>query len=566
MKNLLKFIAFALIAIPVFNSCEDNYTEEDAMEAQQVVDLIISVTDESNFNQPVEAATVSTVINGTTVEKATDETGSVTFEEVKIGGNLNVYVSKENYTKTFTTVNTTPSNYRQSTISATISIYSLADANTATVKGQLTIETDLTNRSREVLEGMEVKAFNFDLPNGGNKAFIGTTDSEGKYEIKVPVNSDGDDNIRVKFNQLDTIRTAGAVKNNVYSVKNQKAYYAPEYYERTQIPPVPSAVISIEAPGAAGTGFELITEMDTTWSYLTMAASNMNITKTGSGYFPDISGTDTTLWVPFSPDTKGLDTAHVQLTFEKNGGLISIDDLRDNGTGTGRNAKYSEKPTIDLDLGSGSGAEIYFNFKLYYNIWISNNGTGYKTFPTVKKTFNSIGTELVTDYPLSSFAFIADGSIYSDGGGRLSMEGQYYSAPTFEIINPTGKQAIAYLPTWGIDGDSTIIDDESWVSQGDNYDPANPPAVTITALSGYGSNAKFTAEVSVGSGVINDLELINEGSGYVRNINDYLSNGTTNHQNGDYGSINEYNFYDVLPGDILISNAYYGTGQVIELE
>jgi len=72
MKNILKFFAFALVAVLLFNSCEDNYSEEDAMKAQQVIDLIISVTDESNFDVAVEAATVKTVINGAAVELTTD--------------------------------------------------------------------------------------------------------------------------------------------------------------------------------------------------------------------------------------------------------------------------------------------------------------------------------------------------------------------------------------------------------------------------------------------------------------------------------------------------------------
>ena len=188
MKNLLKFIAFALIAILVLNSCDDNYTEEDALQAQQTVDLIVAVTDKSNYDQALDGATVSTVINGASVEKITDATGMVTFEDVKIGGNLNIYVSKADYTTTFTTINTTPSNYRQATVSASVSIYSLSDENLVTVKGQLTIETDLTNRNKEVVEGAEVKVYNQYLPNGSTKALVGTSDAQGKYEIQVPVN------------------------------------------------------------------------------------------------------------------------------------------------------------------------------------------------------------------------------------------------------------------------------------------------------------------------------------------------------------------------------------------
>jgi len=571
MKNILTNFAFALVIVFLFNSCEDTFTEEDAMQALQKVDLIIAVTDKSNYDQAVNGATVSTVIDGITVEKTTDTTGLVTFEDVSIGGNLNIYITKVNYTTTFTTVNTTPSDYRQATVSASVSIYSLADESLVTVKGQLTIETDLTNRTKEVVEGAEVKVYNQYLPNGSAKAFIGISDAEGKYEIKVPVNSTGNDYINVRFQSLENVaRTVGLNVNNQYSVVTQNAFYDIEGNNNpTDIPAVPSALISIGAPAALGTGFEIFTEVDTSTSRLTDATGNywnMNMLQTGSGYFPNITGSDTTVWVYFSPDTKGLDTARVQLTFEKNGGLVSIDGMLDYGTWDGRYAKYSAKPTINLNIGGGAGAEIHYNFRLYYNILISNNGSGYITLPTVKKTYVSLGVESINTYSLSSYAFINSGSIYSNSAGKLSMEGRYDSAPTFTIVVDESSQANAYfIPSW-MNSDSTLdAGDYSWISQGNNYEPGNPPSVTITSLAGYGSGAEFRAEV-LSTGVINNLELINTGQGYARNINDFRSSGTTGNYSGDYSSYSNSNLYNVLPGDSYTVNAYYGTGQVTELE
>jgi hypothetical protein len=571
MKNVLKFIVFALVAGLSLNSCEnDTFTEEDAMQALQKVDLIIAVTDKSNYDQAVDGATVSTVIDGVNVEKTTDATGLVTFEDVNIGGNLNIYVTKADYTTTFTTVNTTPSDYRQATVSASVSVYSLADESLVTVKGQLTIETDLTNRTKEVVEGAEVKVYNQYLPNGGAKAFIGISDAEGKYEIKVPVNSTGNDYINVRFQSLDSVsRTVGLNVNNNYSVVTQNAFYDIEGNNNpTDIPAVPSALITIGAPAALGTGFAISTEIDTSTSRLTDATGNywnMNMLHTGSGYFPNITGSDTTVWVFFSPDTKGLDTARVQLTFEKNGGLVSIDGMLDYGTWNGRYAKYSAKPTLNLNIGGGTGAEIHYNFRLYYNILIGNNGSGYITLPTVKKTYVSLGVESINTYSLSSYAFINNGSIYSNGAGKLSMEGRYDSAPTFTIVVDESDQANAYfIPSW-MNSDSTLdAGDYSWISQGNNYEPGNPPTVTITSLAGYGSGAEFRAEV-LSTGVINNLELINTGQGYARNINDFRNSGTTGNYSGDYSSYSNSNLYNVLPGDSYTVNAYYGTGQVTDL-
>jgi hypothetical protein len=570
MKNILKNFVFALVIVFSFNSCEDTFTEEDAMQALQKVDLIIAVTDKSNYDQAVDGATVSTVIDGVNVEKTTDATGLVTFEDVNIGGNLNIYVTKVDYTTTFTTVNTTPSDYRQATVSASVSVYSLADESLVTVKGQLTIETDLTNRTKEVVEGAEVKVYNQYLPNGGAKAFIGISDAEGKYEIKVPVNSTGNDYINVRFQSLENIsRTVGLNVNNNYSVVTQNAFYDIEGNNNpTDIPSVPSALITIGTPAALGTGFAISTEVDTSTSRLTDATGNywnMNMLNAGSGYFPNITGSDTTVWVFFSPDTKGLDTARVQLTFEKNGGLVSIDGMLDYGTWNGRYAKYSAKPTLNLNIGGGTGAEIHYNFRLYYNILISNNGLGYITLPTVKKTYTSLGVQSINTYSLSSYAFINSGSIYSNSTSKLSMEGRYDSAPTFTIVVDESAQAKAYfIPSW-MNSDSTLdAGDYSWISQGNNYESGNPPTVTITSLAGYGSGAEFRAEV-LSTGVINNLELINTGEGYARNINDFRNSGTTGNYSGDYSSYSNSNLYNVLPGDLYIVNAYYGTGQVTDL-
>ncbi|MDA3780125.1 MAG: hypothetical protein PF487_07925 [Bacteroidales bacterium] len=572
MKNLFKFIAFALIAGFSFNSCEkDTFTEEDAMEALQKVDLVIAVTNKSNFDEAVEAATVSTVINGANVEKTTDANGMVTFEDVNIGNSLNVYVSKENYTTTFTTVYTTPDDYRQATISANISIYSLADENLVTVKGQLTIETDLTNRTKEVVVGSEVRVSNDSLSSGTARAFVGTSDAEGKYEIKVPVNSTGYDYLRVKFNSVDTVRTVGVNNNNTYTVETKNAFYNTDYYQATTIQAVPSAVINIAAPEAMGTGFAISTEIDTSTSRLTDATGdywNINILNAGTGYFPDITGSDTTLWVFFSPDTKGLDTTRLELTFEKNGGLVSIDDMRDYGNWSGRYAQYSSKPTIDLNIGGGTGAEIHYNFRLNYNLKISNNGSGYLALPTVKETSTSNGVQSINDYSYSWNAFIANGSIYTGdayGNEILTRQGRFDNAPSYTIVNDESAQANAYfIPSW-MNSDSTLAaGDYSWISQGNNYEPNNPPTVTITSLAGYGSGAEFRAEV-LSTGVINNLELINTGQGYARNINDYKSTGTTNNQS-ENGNVSENSFSDVIPGNTYKANAYYGTGQITDLE
>lgn len=571
MKNLFKFLVFFLITGLLFSSCEkDTFTEEDAMKALQEVNLAITVTDHSNFDQPIEGATVSTLIDSVAVQKTTDANGMVNFGKIKISGNLNVYVKKTGYTGAFTTVNTQPNDYRQTSITKNIAIYSLSDESLATVKGQLTIETDLTNRTKEVVANAEVRVYNSNLPSGSAKTFIGTTDSLGNYEIKVPVNANGHDQLQVYYNGVEAERTVAVKKNNIYSVKTQKAFYDITNYNPTPIYSIPSAVITIGEPEALGTGFALSTEIDTSSSKLTSMMNywDIDIIQKGSGYFPNITGNDTTIWVPFSPDTKGLDTACVRLRFEKNGGLLEVSGLRDYNNWDGRYAKYSTKPTIDLSIGGGTGAQIYYNFKLNYNIKISNNGTGYINFPEVKMTSINNGVKSVSDFSYSGGARLIDGSIYAIGGDIITTIGRYDSAPTFEVIDDEHNQAIAYFDYGDINStDSSLIDSNNWGSYGNNYNSAVPPSVTITSLAGYGSGAEFRAEVN-SDGTLNNLELIHKGNGYVKNVNDYKKTGTTSTQWGEGCSLNgsNYTFYNAMPGKTFKKDVYFGTGVVTELE
>ncbi len=593
MRNFFNFMLFVALGAMVFVSCEeDKFTEKDAMDELQKIDVAITVQDGSSYGEAVEGATVSILKDSaasTTTEKTTDASGNALFEDIKIGGNITVYVNKDDYTKRSFSVSTSTNSYRDSRISETVKIYPLSGDNMATVKGQLTIETDLTNRKREKLAGQEVRVINRNFGSDIEKSFVGTTDSEGKYAIKVPVNADGTDNLEVKFpSQIDTTQTlvmgSQGMYNGTYKVFNKPAAYYTENYNASDIPAIPSVVANIEAPNSVGSGFELGVEAKGT-SF--NDHSNIELIQGGSGYHIE-SATDTLL--PMSEGVNG-DTTWATVEISKTGAdsssitNIYVLNADDNGL-------YISEPELDLSVLGGSGAVVDIQFESEYLIYIENYGTDYQKVPTVSATYKEYdGNTIVkrtdedlddfdngdynelhpsTNYGdrLSNHINLHEGTLYPDknnayDGDTLFVTDGFTEMPGISVSTQTGQQAIMKFNTGDISSNDSTITDWYFEQSGAGYDPANPPAVTLTSLAGYGSAAEFVVEVNNdGTFYENDVVMKANGQGYVRNVNDFQGTGWTGTHGGENYSLPNGNYiYDVGPGDVQERSIYYGTGQ-----
>ncbi|MEQ8303583.1 MAG: carboxypeptidase-like regulatory domain-containing protein [Cyclobacteriaceae bacterium] len=193
-------------------SCKEQFTEEDSLNAQQLVDFAIYVFDQSSADEaPIAGATVTFLQGGGKVEATTDESGFALFPKVKFGGFVYT-ITAENFTSVTEDDYIDPDNFRQSQETYSVGLYSLNDENLATMKGDVRLETDLTNDAPEFMEGITLR-FKVYL-NNGQKVFLATTDSEGKYEVKLPVNQYGSTvevqypdmliNQKIAFNKLST--------------------------------------------------------------------------------------------------------------------------------------------------------------------------------------------------------------------------------------------------------------------------------------------------------------------------------------------------------------------------
>jgi len=196
-QNRFRFLSLALSGLVLFGavSCQDDFTEEDALKAQQQVGLTIYVVNSSSVESaPVANAKVVVSQSGTTQEVTTDETGVAKFSSIQIGEFV-YSVSADKFTSVSEVGSADVDNFRQGQVTAQVGLYSLEDASMATVKGNVTVDTDLTNTTRE-FAAVKVSVDVW-LDNVGKRTFTGTTDASGNYSIKIPVNANGSDiNIR----------------------------------------------------------------------------------------------------------------------------------------------------------------------------------------------------------------------------------------------------------------------------------------------------------------------------------------------------------------------------------
>jgi hypothetical protein len=208
MKNakFYSIISALLIAAVIFVSCKDDFTEEDALNAQQTITYNVIVQNASS-KAGLEGVTVSIIQKGETMEATTNAQGIAIFEDIKIGSSIPVTVSKDGFGSVSTVTATSDVNYRQGEVSSSFNLLSLTE-NIATVKGKVEIESDLTNTLRETVATGKVTAT---LEQGNyNGVYIysgivveATVAADGTYELKLPTFGTGVE-YTITTNDLET--------------------------------------------------------------------------------------------------------------------------------------------------------------------------------------------------------------------------------------------------------------------------------------------------------------------------------------------------------------------------
>lgn len=571
-KQMFKLVIFLIPAMLLFSCEKDKFSEKDALDAQQTIDLVINVVDASSGMSPVSGATVRVVVKDSVMTQTTDGSGITIFNKVNIGGNVAVNVSKDSYTSVLTTVNTVPSSYRQSQVSSIIPIYSKDPTKMAIFKGRLTYEGDLTNRKKEVASGVIVKAHNYGLNSSTELIFTDTTDANGNYEIAVPTTSDGDyielyfpeftANQKLAFEQDD--KTIAVAERTVLYKSGNSATFS--------IPSIPSIYATISSPTAStvGSGFAMASKANRI--SLSSIPNFYLLHDGGAGYNSGASGSYD---IPFTADKDGnVATLTVMLSSGIITNILGI---------TNNSATYDAMPTLDysaLATQPTTQANIQFFFQTKYNLYITNKGTGYFDYPQVSVEANSFSnyTEVnrvdndINDgsndilgrtYLLSNYADIINGQIVSNSsnGDTLTTTTFLASTPVFITYNTPTQKADVAVGTWDINSTDSTLSSLTINNSGYGYDPKVPPTITLTTLGGWGEGAIAKTNVSTSTSLSN-VVITNPGKKYVRNVNDWRNNGTTSssYDNPNYPTTN---YYGVNPGDIFVMDVYYGTGYQI---
>lgn len=356
MKHKFKlFTASLMIGLMTLSiSCKEQFTEEEALKAQQLVDFALFVYNESSEGrEPVPGATVTFIQGTAKIEATTNESGVASFPGVKFGGFVYT-VTAENFTSVTDNEYIYPEDIRSSQETYSVGIYSIADETLATIKGKIQLETDLTNDTRETMEGITLR-FRVSL-NNGDKVFTATTDADGNYEAKVPVRNYGS-TVYIQYPDM---------------LVGQKIAYNRLDSDPLDFPEVLPKIETIETLFAMYTGYSL-------------NANNYPVT----GVYP--------IYAIADPAPAGGETAVIDYVYTNDDGEITGVSFDDGGDYTGDADGFVNITFTSLLGGSGATLQIELGDQTDLEDAYFENGTAVRTlvggtgYPDDNYRLNRIG-------------------------------------------------------------------------------------------------------------------------------------------------------------------------------
>jgi hypothetical protein len=601
MKKLLFPILFLGIALMGIISCEKvEFTEEDALANQidlvllqdslelnallfadsleavrdsladryGVIQYTIKVMDGSqagilkSANTTLDGVSVSVTQHGQTVI-ATTVNGVAIFDDMRIG-TVNVKVSADdftelNYVAEIPNTGTSTWYSRDKNIANMVTIFPLTGESLATITGQATIDTDLTNAAPEIAANVLITAtidvddndfrtrfvnnYNHtDQPAGyfadivqmaySSLVTTVTTDASGLYTIQVPSSGDTDGlDYMIEVGEFATDQTlymsqrygedltVDQVRQTVRTIFSSEFNTTGEVSQIESIRPV---YVTFSAPTGAEfaqptvaatavahigeSGIQGIQIADRGDSYT--QAPQVIITSTAGGEGAEATATlengkvvEIDMVAEGSGYTPGTTTVSLATTVDDVATATAEVGYEVTGITVGNaGAMYAAAPTVTITSAQGSGATAVAQMNGYVSeINVTAGGTGYTAIPNVIIT--GAGSGATATATMSDF-----NKIHS-----ISVEGYtvdtFTSAPRVWITSlneGSGATATASIGTSG--GTITAI---NVVNIGGGYLEA--PTVTITGGGGHGAQAWATIG---GTGSITGIWLEDGGEGY----------------------------------------------------
>jgi hypothetical protein len=496
-----------------------------------VVNYAIAVVDGSTSSifqngrtektQSVLADAIVTISQyGKTVTDTTDASGMVVFNGF-FRSAATVTIEKTGFTQvTYISGVHIQDSTRTGTISFVgnlIPLFPTTGAGTATIKGKMTIQTNLTNATRENVptgttvsvgidasqsstfsnkflttalddEGRFVSSCGCQFVYVGNilqaaytTGVVGTTDANGEYTVTVPAAMD-ELPLAIRYSDVVADQTLYESTGNEQKVLTNRTIYTTS--SSAQALPAGSTVtigFSSFDVAASATAFVSANGLGT--------LDRIDLTAPGTGY--------TT--APAVQITGGGGTGATATATIANGVVTGI-NLTAAGTG------YTGVPTVTIVSGKNAAATpTLASDGTVTAVAIANSGAGYVTAPTV--TFSAPG----------GTGTLATGTANIDAAGRVTSvtitnPGSGYAAvPTVGFsVSPTGNNATGNVIFSGRSVLSVNI-----TNNGQDYF-AGAPTVTFSAPErSNGVRATGTATVDATTGIVTSITVTNPGSGYI---------------------------------------------------
>ncbi len=419
MRKLLSTITLLLAIVSTFylNSCKkDSFDEEDAMLLQDSIaqsrvryNLFLTLIDASGntlvkgdqAQKGVSGASVTFSQNGKLVSKTSDAMGMVAFENVQ-PGNGAVNIKLDNYSEVnavLSVSNTSAAGGNQA--SAIIPMFTVSGTSMTTIRGKVTFESDLTNKTSETVPAGTVVLANVStsssaalsgLTSGSIISKIsysglsgkGVTDASGNYSISVPAASEGlDYSVSVAdftADQILVMYTKSGVQ--VTGLQTVPTSFGTSFWGNTSSVPNTTyyPIITVSAP--------VYTYTNATATATINAFGNVNgvtINTPGENYI------DGEVEVIFSASQTGT-TARGTATVDD--GEITNISYTDVWNGETAGSGYTSAPTITINSTiEPETARAIANSSLYFNTYggltdidVFDGGEGYLTEPTVTIT------------------------------------------------------------------------------------------------------------------------------------------------------------------------------------
>ena len=545
----------------VLSSCEDEFTEKDAIQAQQetltalnrqedslgrigakinyTVTVVAGGSANTNARTTGEAfaqgAKVTVIQGGSMFSDTTNVGGAATFADLRIGEAVVTVEAADHTTVTYTTsLGGSTYNYQENNVETTIPIFPTTVAGGASeVSGIAWAELNTLNDMPEYATGATVRAtisvaqalesygIEFSTGVGEIKSatysdFVktATVGEDGRYTLVIPNgNADGGTGIphQIEFLPFVAEQTYAEQQGDSLVMVTKEIVFGDG--TDTHIDEnLPGVYAVIGEPVNNARGFELMTEI--------IRSPLSKIAQPGLGRFSSIKIDDRGAGYAVGDRFNFSDDE------TENASYITVDAVDGNGTIVEwslvtNGATYSAKPSLSQDdNASGSGASFVLDYVPAYGIKVLNSGSGYLEAPKVvvskQRRMNGTLMQEAENINIKDKTNVIDGQIKANTVDDILYVVGSVSKPTFTIIAPVVEKPVVKLVN--VSDKGTIIG-VTLESNGNGSGYTSQPTVTFKTIGeGMGSGATAIAELGT-EGQISHILMVNPGADYTNKVN-----------------------------------------------